>query len=95
MKVILQKDVSNLGEAGEVKQVADGYARNFLIPNKLAVRADEGNTKTALHQKKLAEQKKEKKSKEDMDDWVRDEKAALMNQARNVIKEAENRGKIK
>ena len=42
MKVMLMKDVYNLGRAGEVKKVADGYARNFLIPQKLAVAASVG-----------------------------------------------------
>jgi large subunit ribosomal protein L9 len=42
MKVLLLKDVYNLGRAGEVKKVADGYARNFLIPQKLAVLATAG-----------------------------------------------------
>lgn len=63
MKVILQKDVLNLGDAGEVKEVADGYARNFLIPKKFAIRASAGSTKMALHQKRLAELKKEKRAK--------------------------------
>ncbi|MBM9577257.1 50S ribosomal protein L9 [Leptospira sp. 201903070] len=63
MRVILQKDVINLGDAGDLKEVADGYARNFLFPKKLAVRANEGNTKAALHQKKLGELKREKRKK--------------------------------
>lgn len=42
MKVLLIKDVYNLGRAGDVKKVADGYARNFLIPQKLAVMATIG-----------------------------------------------------
>ncbi|GBF48737.1 50S ribosomal protein L9 [Leptospira ryugenii] len=63
MKVVLQKDVLNLGDAGDVKEVADGYARNFLIPRRLAVRANDGNTKMALHQKKLAGLKREKRVK--------------------------------
>ncbi len=43
MKVLLIKDVYNLGRAGDVKKVADGYARNFLIPQKMAVMATEGS----------------------------------------------------
>ena len=39
MKVILTKDVPTLGKSGELKQVADGYATNFLIPQSLAVPA--------------------------------------------------------
>jgi large subunit ribosomal protein L9 len=42
MKVLLLKDVYNLGRAGDVKKVADGYARNFLIPQKMAVLATAG-----------------------------------------------------
>ena len=42
MQVILVKDVSKLGKAGEVKNVADGYARNYLLPRGLAVIATEG-----------------------------------------------------
>jgi len=45
MKVLLIKDVYNLGRAGEVKKVADGYSRNFLIPQKLAVMASVGALK--------------------------------------------------
>ncbi len=45
MKVIFLKDVSHRGKAGEVKEVADGYARNYLIPNKLAIIANENNLK--------------------------------------------------
>lgn len=39
MEVLLLKDVSNLGLAGQVKKVNEGYARNFLFPNKLAITA--------------------------------------------------------
>jgi large subunit ribosomal protein L9 len=63
MKVILQKDVSNLGDAGDLKEVADGYARNFLLPNRLAIRANDGSTKVIEHQRKLAAVKKEKRVK--------------------------------
>jgi large subunit ribosomal protein L9 len=37
MKVVLLEDVANVGRAGEVKEVADGYGRNFLLPRKLAL----------------------------------------------------------
>ncbi len=42
MKIILTRDVPNLGQAGDVKNVADGYARNYLIPRGLAVKATSG-----------------------------------------------------
>lgn len=63
MKVILQKDVTNLGEAGDQKEVADGYARNYLLPNRLAIRANEGSAKVIEHQRKLAAIKKDKRVK--------------------------------
>lgn len=47
MKVLLIKDVYKLGRAGDVKKVADGYGRNFLLPQKLAVLATPGAMKTA------------------------------------------------
>jgi len=45
VKIILTRDVSNLGQAGDVKDVAAGYARNYLIPKGLAVRATAGALK--------------------------------------------------
>ena len=45
MEVILREHVDNLGRRGEVVKVADGYARNFLLPRKLALVATEGNKK--------------------------------------------------
>jgi large subunit ribosomal protein L9 len=57
MKVILSKDVQGTGKAGEVKDVADGYARNYLIPRKLAIPATGGALKN-VEQRKAAEQKR-------------------------------------
>ncbi len=45
MQVILKKDVQNLGEAGEIVNVKDGYARNFLLPQQMAEVATEGALK--------------------------------------------------
>jgi large subunit ribosomal protein L9 len=42
VKVILKQDVPNLGQAGEIKQVAPGYFRNFLLPRGLAIEASKG-----------------------------------------------------
>jgi len=47
VKVLLKQDVPNLGKAGEVKTVADGYARNYLIPQRMAVLATRGIAKQA------------------------------------------------
>jgi large subunit ribosomal protein L9 len=45
VKVILTRDVENLGQTGDVKNVAPGYARNYLIPNGLAIKATPGAMK--------------------------------------------------
>lgn len=57
MKVLLLKDVYKLGRAGDVKKVADGYGRNFLIPQKLALLATPGALKQAdrIRQSGIAE----------------------------------------
>ena len=57
MKVILLEDVSKVGRRGEVRDVSDGYARNFLIPKKLALGATAGNLKNLDHIKKQANAK--------------------------------------
>lgn len=59
MKVLLIKDVYNLGRAGEVKKVADGYARNFLLPQKLAVMATGGAVKQVEKIKAAAAKQRE------------------------------------
>ena len=53
MKVILGEDVKNLGHMGEVVNVSDGYARNFLFPKKFAVEANTKNLKEFEHNKKV------------------------------------------
>jgi large subunit ribosomal protein L9 len=58
MKVLLIQDVDNLGMAGEVADVADGYGRNFLIPNGLAVLATPGALQDAgLHRRRATEKR--------------------------------------
>ena len=52
MKILLTQDVENLGSAGEIKKVPDGYARNLLIPKGLAVLATEGAVKKTQLQSK-------------------------------------------
>ena len=64
MEVLLLKDVVGLGSAGQVKKVNDGYARNFLLPRKLAVAANTGAVKQA-EAVKQATLRREAKSLED------------------------------
>jgi large subunit ribosomal protein L9 len=45
MKIILMDDVSTLGRRGEIRDVSDGYARNYLLPQKLALQATDANLK--------------------------------------------------
>jgi large subunit ribosomal protein L9 len=60
MKVILLDDVHKVGRRGEVRDVSDGYARNFLIPKKLALSASAGNLKNLDHIKVQANAKAER-----------------------------------
>lgn len=52
MKVILRKDFETLGKVGEIVNVKDGYARNYLIPKKIAYTALEGNVRALKEEKK-------------------------------------------
>jgi len=60
MKVILQENMENLGNIGDVVKVAPGYARNYLIPKGIAMLANEKNTKALEHAKRQLEYKKNK-----------------------------------
>jgi large subunit ribosomal protein L9 len=57
MKVILKQDVRSLGKRGDIKEVADGYARNYLLPKGLAIEATPGNLKILSDQKEMTAQK--------------------------------------
>jgi large subunit ribosomal protein L9 len=60
MKVILTKDVKDIGKVGDLVSVAAGFARNFLFPKKLATEATEKRVKEYEHLKRVAESKKKK-----------------------------------
>ena len=60
MEVILIQDVDNLGGINEVVKVRNGYARNFLLPNKMAVEANPGNRKQLEERMKQLNKKEEK-----------------------------------
>jgi large subunit ribosomal protein L9 len=63
MKVILVQDVDNLGEEGDVQDVADGYGRNYLIPKQLAVPFTKANQAVIESRRSAIEQRKEEKRK--------------------------------
>src|SRR3989344_1074857 len=63
MKVILLQDIETLGKKWEIKEVADGYARNFLIPNKLAKLA----TAQAVEEAELMIEKEDEQAKKDLE----------------------------
>ncbi len=60
MKVILQKDVKDLGKIGDLVNVSEGFARNLLFPRKLALEATEKRVNEYSHLKRVAESKKKK-----------------------------------
>ncbi|NOY09114.1 MAG: 50S ribosomal protein L9 [Spirochaetes bacterium] len=66
MKIILYKDVERLGEEGDIKDVANGYARNYLIPQKMVVPYNAQNLKTLEQKRNAIEKRREEKRKEAM-----------------------------
>ena len=64
MKVILTSDVDKLGKSGELKEVAEGYARNFLMPRKLAVPATGGAYRAWQHDIASREEKRKREREE-------------------------------
>ena len=67
MKIILNEDVYNLGEEGDVCEVANGYARNYLLPQGLAVAFNRQNASIFEHKKEAIEKRKEEKRKAALD----------------------------
>ncbi len=61
MEIILKKDVDGLGEEGDIKKVANGYARNYLIPFGYAVNASKSNIRILETQRKKIDDRKAKK----------------------------------
>lgn len=53
MRIVLREDVAHVGKSGEVVTVRDGYGRNFLLPQGLAIVATERNVREIEHQKKV------------------------------------------
>ncbi len=63
MQVILQADVPNVGRAGDVVNVREGFGRNYLLPRKKAVVAEPGNLRELEHQKRVVAAKLQKMKK--------------------------------
>jgi large subunit ribosomal protein L9 len=64
MKVILQKDVKNLGKKGEAVEVSEGYARNYLVPRGLVVMATDANLRTLKQEQDAKQNRKDREKKE-------------------------------
>ena len=64
MQVILREDIDNLGKIGDLVKVADGYARNFLVPGKKAIEATPKNVHAMDHAKKMVSDRIRKLKKE-------------------------------
>jgi large subunit ribosomal protein L9 len=60
MKVILKEDVKSIGNMGQVVDVSDGFARNYLVPRGLAVEANVKNIRSLEHEKKVIQEKAKK-----------------------------------
>lgn len=83
MKVILRDDVRDLGHSGELVEVKDGYARNYLLPRKLAVLATEGNIKD--YKKRISaateREQRERVSANALADQVRGKRVVIIHRA--------------
>jgi large subunit ribosomal protein L9 len=77
MKLILKEDYGKLGKVGDVVTVKDGYARNFLIPKKIAYLANDGNVRRLEEEKKLRAVREKKEHKSAADIAVEIEKLSL------------------
>ena len=60
MKVVLKDDVKNVGKMGQIADVADGFARNYLLPRGLAIEANTKNLKSMEHEKRIIQEKAKK-----------------------------------
>jgi large subunit ribosomal protein L9 len=93
MKVILLDDVAKVGRRGEVRDVSDGYARNFLIPKKLALGASAGNLKNLEHIKKQQDSKADR-IKDDAHELQRQIEALTYEERRQASEEGKLFGSV-
>ncbi len=89
MEVILRKDIDNLGGKNEVLKVKDGFARNYLLPRKLAITATPGNLKDLKEKIRIANDMREKRISS-----ARDLAETLSQLNLRVVKKAGKEGKL-
>jgi large subunit ribosomal protein L9 len=89
MKVILNKDIPNIGEEGEIKDVARGYARNYLIPNQLVMPYTREALALLENRREAIEQRREEKRKS-----AQDIKSRLENESLAIEMPAGERGRL-
>ena len=86
MEVILKEDVAKLGSRGDVVKVAEGYGRNYLLPRKLAIKADEGN-KAVIVQMKAASVRRSAKEKTQAEELAKQFEGVSVSFTRRVGRE--------
>jgi large subunit ribosomal protein L9 len=89
MKIILNKDIDNLGKKGDVKEVKSGYARNYLLPNNLASIATASAIKKASADMKKLDEKEAKTQ-----DEVKEQADSLKDKNITIKAKAEKNGKL-
>ncbi len=89
MKIILREDVYNLGKSGEIVNVKDGYARNFLLPRNLGMLASAANVAHLEHEKQVIELRQQK-----LKGAAADEAKKLANVAVNISRKVGEQDKL-
>ena len=89
MEIILIKDIDRIGKAGDIKNVKDGFARNYLLPQKKAIIASSGNIATIERIKKAAENERMAR-----DDEFGRLAALLTNTELNFVRKADENGHL-
>jgi len=89
MKVILREDVYNLGKSGELVNVKEGYARNFLLPRNLAMLANDANVRQLDHEMAVIELRQAK-----LKGTAQDEAKKLSNVAVKIVRKVGEQDKL-
>lgn len=93
MKVILTEDIPNLGQTGDAVEVAEGYGRNYLVPQGKALLASARNLKTLEHKRRLLKRKAEMMRKE-AEGLAEKIKGTTVTLARKVVEETKLYGSV-